>query len=56
MGDSWKAPIRFFACIGTVNRFVLVLVLLLEAKPRDLDEDENDDEDERVVHEKPLRQ
>src|SRR5438477_2881446 len=32
---SWRAPFRFFACIGTMNRFVLVLVvlLLLESKP-----------------------
>src|SRR5438045_2240291 len=31
---SWRAPFRFFACIGTMNRFVLVLVvlLLLESK------------------------
>src|SRR6266498_2603265 len=34
---SWVAPFRLFACIGTVNQFVLVLVvvLVLEAVPSD---------------------
>src|SRR5437867_378168 len=46
---SRRASIRFCACIGTMNRFVLVLVVVLVLENMDAvwdfeDEDENEDE------------